>query len=85
LDEIGVCKVDEDALDECTSDESNEIREMLREALTMRMQLDELRGKIRDSKGRMEKEASYASMTKEEDHAFNHYVDYRRMAQYESH
>jgi hypothetical protein len=44
LDKVnGVCKVDEDALDEC-SDELNEIQPMLREA-----QLDKLRGNIWDS------------------------------------
>eukprot|EP00527_Entomoneis_sp_CCMP2396_P001766 CAMPEP_0198148168 /NCGR_PEP_ID=MMETSP1443-20131203/40232_1 /TAXON_ID=186043 /ORGANISM="Entomoneis sp., Strain CCMP2396" /LENGTH=144 /DNA_ID=CAMNT_0043812789 /DNA_START=70 /DNA_END=504 /DNA_ORIENTATION=+ len=84
LDEINsVCSVDEDALDDC-NDASEKVREMLKEALSMRVQLDGLKSKIRNSQEFIKKEAAYASQSGE-DHTFDHYVDYKIMAQYESH
>jgi len=81
-----VCSVDDGmTLDDC-NDESLQVREMLKEALAMRLQLSKLSGKIHDTQDDMERESTYATIPAGgEDHAFDHYVDYRSMAQYESH
>lgn len=84
LDEINmVCDVDSESLDDC-NDDPTEMRGMLKEALTLRLQLHELTAKIRGNKEYEEREASLPT-TNSEDHAFDHYVDYKSIAQYESH
>jgi len=91
LDEVNqVCDAVGDNFEQPAEDcdeESLQLRQMLKDALAMRVQLSKMDGKIRQKQSDLEKQASYASMLLEEefDHSFDHYVDYKSMAQYESH
>ena len=84
LEEIDlVCDVDNASLEECGEDEEV-LREMLKNALGLRMQLLELEQRIDETKNSIQSKGATLPWTGK-DHSFDHYVDYKRLAQYESH
>ncbi|KAL7575144.1 hypothetical protein ACA910_018637 [Epithemia clementina (nom. ined.)] len=82
--------VDEIVVETYVNRNSRKERKMLKDALKLRMELQRIGKKIEANTEQVDDSEDeeiymYSSYQGESNHAFDHFVDYRQMAQYESH